>query len=667
MNVDNQKVIDDNTWTVDEEKGNLVHKMSKTIDVSNDSNGIVLTIKMTDRAGNVSEKTLTLNIDKTAPVVDVQMDDSISGGYKAFFNNNRTATITVKERNFISNGHFTASITDDKGKTKKIEIEPKFNLIKDKNGKPVSDKNNDIEFYTYEMTYTFVNDGDYTFSVDEITDIVGHDFNHDNGIKYSDIRSDAVSVEDGFKGLTFTIDHTRPEVTVKYDNYAAENSNYYKANRVATISIKEHNFNSDDVIISIISTDNATGTEVTTVSPKPSEWKKTGNNIYTATISYTNDSKYVFDIEYIDMAGNSIDDYKPETFFIDKTAPTLEITNVGDRTANNGVVAPAIHMFDTNFNKDKVTINLSGVNNGRVNYSNSTEDITNGQNVSYQDFAHVQSVDDIYTLAVKLTDMAGNESEKTIVFSANRYGSVYDISTLKQIIGKYLQKEKDIVFTETNVDNLDPESIRIKLTKNGTPKDLVLNKDYTINKIEQKWASWSQYTYTIKKALFANDGTYSISIFSKDAAGNINENIEETKKAEISFGIDKTKPVVVPVDFESGVQYAVNGKKVSIEIKDNLVLENVKIYLNGKEIEYKVEGETYSFEVPESNSKQTVRVVVTDAAGNTEELFVEKFLVSTNVFVRWYNNTPLFIGSIVGVVLIAGVVVFLVFKKRRSA
>ena len=139
------------------------------------------------------------------------------------------------------------------------------------------------------------------------------------------------------------------------------------------------------------------------------------------------------------------------------------------------------------------------------------------------------------------------------------------------------------------------------------------------------------------------------------------------KKAEISFGIDKTAPVIVPVDFESGAQYPVEVKVVSVDIKDNLVLEGVKIYLNGQEIEYTVEGETYTFSIPASNSLQDVKIVAVDAAGNENPLEIEDFLVSTNIFVRWYNNTPLFIGSIIGVVVLAvAIIAFLVFGKKKK-
>lgn len=56
-----------------------------------------------------------------------------------------------------------------------------------------------------------------------------------------------------------------------------------------------------------------------------------------------------------------------------------------------------------------------------------------------------------------------------------------------------------------------------------------------------------------------------------------------------------------------------------------------------------------------------------DAAGNRQEVTVADFLVSTNFFVRWYNNTPLFIGTIAGVVVIAlGITAFLVFGRRKK-
>ena len=640
VTLNNDKSVVEGTetdWTQVETEINLVTKMQKTIKVDNNSNNIIVTVKMTDRAGNTTTDKIEFSIDKVDPnITIVYGNDEVHDAENTdFFSTTRTATITVTERNFRASDIVFAITNTDK-------TIPTVNLKEADTWTTTADSV-DPDKTIHVATIKYEVDGDYTFD-----------------ISYKDNAERPANTIETHK---FTIDMTDPEVTVVYDNNSALNGNYYKADRIATITIKEHNFDPARVNVIGVATDNG----ATSTFPATSTWKNNGNDTYTATISYTADSKYSFDIEFRDMANNSIANYTPEEFYVDKTAPNLSITGVADKSANNGDVAPVITYSDTNFNKDAVTITLSGINNGKdLKYTGSFADIANGQTYTYANFEKVQSVDDIYTLTAKLTDMAGNETEATITFSANRFGSVYNLTGLEDILTKYLQTEEDIVFTETNVDSLEREGIKIKLTKNGTPSDLVEGTDYTVE-VTGGNGEWSVYTYTIKKALFADDGRYSIAIYSKDAAGNVNENIDETKAAEISFGIDKTNPVIVPIDLESGVQYAVDMKTVSIEIKDNLVLEGVKIYLNGKEVEYTVNGETYTFDIPKSNSKQDVKIVAVDAAGNEEPVEITEFLVNANIFVRWYNNTPLFVGSIIGVVVLAlGITGFVVFGKKKK-
>lgn len=633
VSVNNDKTFaegSDTDWKQTKTESNLVTEMQKTITVNNNSNNIVVLVKMTDRAGNTSEKQIEFSIDKTNPVIEVKYDNNVPDEtYKDIFKANRTATIKITERNF--NGKDVIHrITNTDG------VIPALSAWEEHK----NTENPDETYYT--ATIAYAADGDYTFD-----------------ISYSDLADNAA---EKFAQHKFTIDKTIPTIVVSYDNNTALNGNYYKADRTATITIVEHNFDSSRVNVVGTATDNGTALSF----PATSTWTSNGDT-HTATINYSSDSKYTFDIEFLDMAGNPIADYTTEEFFVDKTAPTLEISGVADKSANNGTVAPVVTYSDTNFNKDAVNIELSGVSNGKVNYAGSAEDIANGQKFTYADFEKVQNVDDIYTLTATLTDMAGNETTKTIVFSANRFGSVYTFdSFLKSIEGKYTNTEQDVVFTETNVDTLDRESIKLKLVKNGTPSDLKEGNDYTITTSGGN-GQWSQYKYVVNKALFADDGNYRLTIYSMDAAGNVNENIDESKKAEISFGIDKTNPVIVPIDFESGKQYPVEVKNVKAEVKDNLVLESVKIYLNGEEVEYKVDGEAYTFDIPEANEKQNVEFVAVDAAGNEYKLQVDDFLVSTNIFVRWYNNTPLFVGSIIGVVVLAvAITAFILFGKKKK-
>ena len=652
-------------WIIknEDDDSNLIYYAERAYEVNGNFNNMVILVELTDRAGNTSYDYYTFGIDKTAPVITVEMNDNDDEKYNGFFNEDRTYKVTILERNFIKNVKFVVTVTDDNDVKSDVNITPDFKVVMD-GDKPKSTIKDGIEYYTYEWDSKFTADGDYTFSVSAIdladNEIVDDKVSYVNGAQEPvDIRT--ISNE-------FTVDQTDPIISVSYDNNTAQNGKYFAKARIATIVIKEHNFDVERVDFSALTA----SLDKNEIAKPEIKWEHHGNT-HTATISFAVDGDYTFDVKMTDKASNESKaaDYgnsvAGKEFVVDLTAPKLDITGVADKSANNGEVAPVITYSDVNFNKDAVSIVLSGINNGKVDYNGKYTDAEHGQTYTYANFEKIQKVDDIYTLTAKLVDMAGNETEKTITFSANRFGSVYDLTNVKDIISKYLQNEKDIVFTETNVDSLEREGIKIKLTKNGTPTDLVEGTDYTVD-VTGGNGQWSVYKYTVNKKLFADDGRYSISIYSKDAAGNVNENIDETKEAEISFGIDKTKPVIVPIDFESDVQYAVDVKTVSVEIKDNLVLETVKIYLNGEEIEYKVDGETYTFDIPKSNSKQDVKIVAVDAAGNEQPVEVNDFLVNTNIFVRWYNNTPLFIGSIIGVVLLAlGLTIFLVFFKKKKA
>lgn len=647
-------------WKVLTKDNNLVTKVEQTITVKNDSNNIVVWVRLTDRAGNTTVDEIKFNIDKQAPIMSVEMNDNDDEKYNGFFKEDRTYKVTILERNFIKDVKFVVTVTDDNNVKSDVNVAPDFKVVMD-GDKPKATIIDGIEYYTYEWNSKFATDGDYTFSVSAIdladNETVDSNVSYVNG-EDEDIRTISNA---------FTVDKTLPIISVSYDNNTAQNGKYFAKARIATIVIKEHNFDVERVDFSALTA----SLDKSEIAKPEIKWEHNGNT-HTATISFAVDGDYTFDVKMTDKAANESKDadygnsVAGKEFVVDLTAPKLDITGVADKSANNGEVAPVITYSDVNFNKDAVSIVLSGINNGKVDYNGTYTDAEHGQTYTYANFEKVQKVDDIYTLTAKLTDMAGNETEKTITFSANRFGSVYDLTNVKDIISKYLQNEKDIVFTETNVDSLEREGIKIKLTKNGTPTDLVEGTDYTVD-VTGGNGQWSVYKYTVNKKLFADDGRYSISIYSKDAAGNVNENIDETKEAEISFGIDKTKPVIVPIDFESDVQYAVDVKTVSVEIKDNLVLEGVKIYLNGEEIEYKVDGETYTFDIPKSNSKQDVKIVAVDAAGNEQPIEINDFLVNTNIFVRWYNNTPLFIGSIIGVVLLAlGLTIFLVFFKKKK-
>ncbi len=591
----------------------------------NDSNKVVVTITAVDNAGNVSTNSESVMIDVTPPSVQVSYNnDNGDGTGNRFFKAPRTMTITVKERNF-DEALFAYQITGIKTLTWQ------HSAATSGNGNAT----------THTATVSFSTDGEYQVAINPWKDIAG------NTCKESGVTYNGTAPRD------FVVDLTAPAVQVSYDNNDAANGNYYKADRVATITVTERNFDASRVTITGTATDDG----VSVAFPTLSSWSDGGDN-HTATLHYSGDALYNFDVAVSDQAGNNASDYAGDTFYVDKTMPELRIDGVSDRSANSDVVAPVITYSDTNFNENGVSIALVGVNGGEADYEGHYSSITHGQIFTYSDFAREKAVDDLYTLTAHVTDLAGNESVQSIFFSVNRFGSVYDLSSVKSILNKYLQNEQDIVFTETNVDSLDRESIRIVLTKNGIPTDLREGQDYTVTETGGG-GQWSQYRYTIHKSLFAEDGRYSIAVYSVDAAGNINENIDEAKEAEISFGVDKTLPVIIPIDLESNTQYPTEDKTVDLEIKDNLVLQNVTIYIDGEETEYTVNGETYTFTIHESNRPREILIVAVDAAGNEYEMSVTNVLVSTNIFARYFNNKPLFYGSIGGVATVVAAVLIL--------
>lgn len=604
-------------WSQIKKDKNLVTELKKSFTVKNNSNEIKMHIKMTDRAGNTSEDELIFSIDKTKPEIKIAFDNETPDAENTtMFKENRVATITVTERNFEA-ADFKADITNTDG------------VIPELSAWQTTENTENPDQSVSTATITFAEDGDYTLSV--------------SGKDKAANQAETVKADD------FTIDKTRPVITVTYDNNNAVNGNYYAAARTATIQIEEHNFSENRVKITGTATDNGAGISF------PQSGGFTGNgDVHTATITCGTDGLYNFNVEYTDMAGNIAETYTGEEYYVDLTEPEIEIVGVEDYSANNGDVIPQIVMSDTNFDTNGVNIELVGANQGSVAPEGSYTNQGNGETFTFQNFPKEQSYDDIYTINATLTDMAGNESNATVTFSVNRFGSVYVFDqTLKDIEGTYIQNEIDVKLQEVNVDSLEHDKIKVVVDTNGTPRTLEEGIDYQVQESGGN-GQWYQYDYTIDKSLFAGDGRYIVTLYSEDIAGNVNENIDESKEAEISFGVDKTAPVVIPIDVESNAQYPVDTKAANVTVNDNLVLDSVEIYIGDKKCDYTVDGENYQFNIPNNTKKQDVTIMAVDAAGNKTNYVLNGILVTTNTFIRWYNNKPLFAGSIAGAAVVTG-------------
>lgn len=610
----------------------------------NNSNDVTIKITAVDNSDNVTVSTCDVMIDTTAPIIDISYDNN-SADSKSYFDANRTATITVTERNFVAED-VIVKITNTDGKA------PELSAWKKVKG------SGNLDDTKWISTVKYAKDGDYTFDI-SYTDKAG-------------LECKKVNFAEGtLAAKSFTIDKTIPVVSVTYNNNNVVNGNYYDASRVATVVVEEHNFNADRAVISLVATD-----DVSNISkPQVTKWVTDGDK-HTCNIYYSADAKYEFDISVNDKAGNAAKDYAADTFFVDTQNPEIEITNIENNSANSGKVAPIIRFSDTNFDRSNVKVVISGANRGSLSADRmgGYSDIHNGVVFSFNNFAEEKSVDDIYTINVSLTDKAGRTTSKSVSFSVNRFGSVYTLSKeLAKLIDKYAPKTEDIVITETNPNKLD--NIKLTLFKNGETITLEEGVDFKIDILGGN-GSWYRYVYTIFKNNFVDDGVYSLSIHSEDSAGNVAENTLDTKDTEINFGIDKTKPTINVKNVESKETYALDMLKVNMSAMDNLSLKSVVVELDGTkyaewsgdELKALIDaGADMTFDISgDSTSAHTIKVIAVDEAGNEQVEEIEDFYVTTNLWVRYYTNKPLFFGSIGGVVILAAAIVFIVVKKKKK-
>ena len=640
---------------------NLITNIVVDYVVTDNSNNIKITTSMTDRAGNKTDNVKdSLSIDKTKPVIDVKYDNNehTTYGGNDYYKADRTATITVTERNF-DESLVEAAIMRNGGRYTTI------------GGWTHNNNTADPDKSTHVAKIVYNTDGDFTFDIA--------------------VKDKAMNSADKFTQQKFTVDKTAPVIDVSFDNNSAKNGNYYKADRTATIKITEHNFNSGSQYVNIpVTAEGAT-------APSVVGWSGSGDD-HNATVSFNKDGKYSFTVDYTDLAGNKAVQKKVDSFYIDKTAPEVEITGVADHQAYNGTVAPVVTYRDDNFTDDhdfrftKIDINGKSDDTSKFDYDTGGNGVTEFI-YKYRDFAEVLENDGIYNFTVELSDKAGNSTSKSVTFSVNRFGSTFKASdeSEKLIKNGYTNAEQDIVVEEINVTPLTKHSVTLAKS-GGNSTELVENTDYKFTS-SNNGNEWCKSVYTVNKKNFSDEAAYTVTIMSVDKAKNTNNNrmadsslsTEQKNKREcaISFVVDKTSPLVSITGIKDNELYKEASKKVKIVCEDdNLDKSKLVVTLDNKKL---AEGEDYTIVDDKDGSiagmltaeivlkaetggiKEDLKVTIGDLAGNTGEKSVDNFILSANIFQRFFANPVLVICTFAGLALVIAAVIFFVAKKRKKA
>lgn len=620
----------------------------------NNSNDVSVVVTAEDNAGNIATaKTDNIVIDITAPSINISYDNNEFQNEK-YYQAGRVATIAITERNF-SESDAVVTVTSANGNTAALSGWSRAG-------------EGDGTIYT--ATVTFQEDDDYTLAV-AFKDMAG---NVASAVNYSNGTTNPES---------FIVDTSLPVIDVEYDNNDA-NEKYFAAERTATITITEHNF--DEGLVEITRSASKDGK---LIDNPVVLWKHQGD-VHIATIAYEEDGDYTFDITMQDLAGNLNSEVRygnsiaANDFTIDTAIEAPVIKGVENGKSYKGDVIPYISFEDINFESYEVTLLRSRKDEIDVDvtekFFNRIETDGHGGEASFDTFEAIQDNDGVYTLMVTIRDKAGNEvSSETVRFSVNRFGSVYIFDDyLISLKDAYTQRiTEKIIITEFNPDELIEGSTKVLITKDGTPLENVV---FTIDRVSNGETGWYQYEYVIDESNFEEDGIYRLSISSEDKAGNKPETTN-AEDGDILFRVDTVAAEITSViGLEESIVNA-ETREVKFEVFDAIGLKMVQVYVNGQLVETFNEFENFiSFSgglTLTEGVNQTVRIVVEDLAGNITDtesenfnpayIFNDSITVSTNAFIRFYANKSLFFGTIGGTVTaIVAAIGFVVLRKKRK-
>lgn len=663
-----------------------------------------------DEIGNEKkEVSRTFQYDPNPADICVAFSEKKTGG-ENYFNILRTAEIKVKDDTFTGseNEHKNIAVdfTYEGAKPQQID-EWTFtqNANKDEPG----------GFWTVTYQYgvkpgeTLRDGDDYQMEV-SVTDNAGNTSKTDKqGLYYingSKTAEPEASHYTGDANDDFTIDQTKPVVSVVFDNNSARNEKYFSAGRTATITVTEHNF--DPKLVDM------TAENATAGADAKEGWTQNGD-VWTKTVTFDpQDAVCKFSITVTDLAGNECPDEDvnygssaaPREFVIDQVNPALEITGT-NASPYADACAPGFTAHDTNMSTE-YTMTLTRTVRASRNANVSDRFLTRNSvtvtgtdiNAVFNTITEEAENDGIYILDVTVMDMAGNSTQADSTFTVNRHGSFYIFNeALADVVNaKYVQKaDGSYQVTEYNASPLVGDSVKIEIYRDG---QLVTTLTPAVGAGVIGASGLYEYTYDLPAEHFAQNGRYKVALSSLDEAKNESDNTK-LDDALLEFTVDSVAPEITMIKgLEKGI---VNAKELtfSAAVMDTYGIASVQILVDGKVVKEYVTQEAYDAlkaggqaldheyavltntldagvecKLLESSSRQHVVIAVTDMAGNVTQTdskdfapsydFHENVLVSTNFWARYIHNVWALVVTGVVILALAGGIWYVTAKKKKE-
>lgn len=673
-----------------------------------------ITAVSTDKIGNSKEaKSLVFKYDPNPADIRVAFTENRTGEGE-YFNILRTAEIRVKDDTF----------TGSENEHKNIAVSFTFKGAKPQQVGKWTFTENEAEpggIWTAKYQYgvkpgeTLRDGDDYKLTV-EVTDNAGNTSKTDNEGKYyingseEPVKNENNEPELHYTGDAnddFTIDQTKPVVSVVFDNNSARNEKYFSAGRTATITVTEHNFDPKSSV-------SMTAENATAGADAKEGWTQNGD-VWTKTVTFDpQDAVCKFSIDVTDLAGNKCPDEDvnygssaaPREFVIDQVNPALEITGT-NATPYADACAPGFTAHDTNMSTEytmMLTRTVRASRNANVSDRFLTRDsvtVTGTDiNAVFNTITEEAENDGIYILDVTVMDMAGNSTQTTSTFTVNRHGSFYIFNeALADVVNaKYVQKaDGSYQVTEYNASPLVGDSVKIEIYRDG---QLVTTLTPAVGAGVIGASGLYEYTYDLPAEHFAQNGRYKVALSSLDEAKNESDNTK-LDDALLEFTVDSVAPEITMIKgLEKGI---VNAKELtfSAAVMDTYGIASVQILVDGKVVKEYVTQEAYDAlkaggqaldheyavltntldvgvecKLLESSSRQHVVIAVTDMAGNVTQTdskdfapsydFHENVLVSTNFWARYIHNVWALVVTGVVILALAGGIWYVTAKKKKE-
>lgn len=677
----------ENDWVITNTDENLATEMKNTINITNNSNDIEVKVTLVDRASHESTKSYKLSIDKTKPEIEItyKNNDVQNGKY---YQDDRTATVTVRELNLSTPAQFNITALCDKTDIKPSE-QALAELIKktydkknfEKFHKEAGEDGKRTEYYEFIFEIPAKTQGDYEITA-SVTDNAGN-------------KSDYNRVD------RFSVDTTTPFITVTFDNDQSRNGNYFATKRTATITVTDRYFDATQSPVVINSTDN--GDKIS--APSQSGWsKQNGKYEQSCTVDFSKDGKYSFTVDTTDLSGKQATQYTVSDFIIDNTDPTIKLyinneeVKDGENRAYIDEVMPKVVVEDTNFSQTDTKVTITPViAKDKTNFGYESTLISkkakyeNGMTYVFNNFTgedgKERKYDNIYNLDVSTIDKSGHTTKaQRITFSVNRYGSVYICKP-----NRYYAEKPVIQVEEINVNpiNFKSKETYINVISSSGKIQTLKSKDLIIQKQEASNKNWYSYLYAIPSKCFDIDDVYSIKVSSKDTAKRVSTNINDANKKDIMFTVDTTNPYFEVTNYIENENIKAESKELEIALMDDTSgvasysisfdgqpIENVetKVYENKVNFKFDVKGATA---LKDAKGRQ-LEVKITDAAGRTNTMSENdkstfNVRISSNVFVEalatmqdFYQKTTAFWCTVAGIVAVIGVVAWIIIAKTKK-